>query len=468
MDQVTAEFKIGEQCGDHKGVFKVMPTGYTKVSNSSDKLEIKLPCDTWSLDNAFDRVWLPSVSPITYTISTCSVCKPLEVTQLKVDVYPDIEWDWTTSIDFGKLEFIPGKGSVTYSDLAFGEKNNVTLTYDGKPHDLKEKYKTYVQEPLEGFKKVCETVSTVLEIINNPKDALTRLGHNTKKPAPKDGSDNKDGNDSKLEITWPNLEFSYTSSLKENKQHDLVDNEYELKVTAKPLVGIYIKVDVVNSIISAASTAAPIAGALLEFAKERIEQPIKEGANTGLRGELDIIFEIKSDISITKGLVKGTYNKNGNKVTSDPVEGKFSLPATLEGKVRAEAKWFSISFELHYEITGKTEWAGDFEIGSDDTGIYFSHNVEFQGVDITMSKYEELKMEMESDIEQSDNNYDDFAVEVTVETESGSDSIKAEDGKVEAKTTDKNEQSWSWLKPKREGEKPTTPNEMVTYYLLKH
>ncbi|MDH5445588.1 MAG: hypothetical protein OEY52_08510 [Gammaproteobacteria bacterium] len=416
-------------------------------------------------ENHFRYVWLPSVKPYKYRITpSVNYC---DATKFKgkgrsvpVYVYPEMKWEWSTTINFGSLEFVPGESEVKYKDFKIGADSNVVLTYDGEKIDAKEQYEKYIKKPMEGFKKVCDTVSKVLEVINDPKAALMRIGSNAVSAKPKDGSDNKDGNASRLLVDWPNLNIKYTSKLEESDRPEFVDHDFSLKIEAKPLLDIDIQVDVLDSMISVAPS--PVAE-LMRYAKKRIEEEFEDDQKVGIRGELDIIFTVKSTININEAELKGKHNVAASESEVKPIKGDIKIPAKLKGAVKAEGKWFIISFNVHYKMKGETEWSGEFEFGNDKKGIYFSNTVEFKGVDVTLTKYEEVKAEVESDKKVNDGFFDDAGF--SAESDSGSAEVKMEDGKVKGEATAKveEERRWSWLKPKEDKKKDNPPK----YYIVK-
>lgn len=464
FDLITAEIHASELCSSHKNNIFGISQPHKFKSKEEKKVQFKVSCNKWDLSNMFERIWLPRVEPKTYNISIKETCEApdISVKDINVNVYPDIKWHWRTTIDFGKLEFEPGKSKVKYSD--FDIDGNVELTYDGKKHDAKEKYKTYIQDPLDGFKKICDTISTVLEVINDPTAALMRIGTQTTKPKPKDGKDNKDGNQTHLIIDWPKLSIDYDSTLIENKSPTYVDHKYNIKLKADPLLEIDIQVDVLQSMIS---LAPPPVKLVLEYAKERVEGEIKDDQKVGFRGELDIIFTVKTTVNITESEISGTHNISQHDTSVAPVKGDIKIPASLKGVIDAEGKWFILSFKVNYMMKGETEWSGNFEFGSDEKGIYFSNTVEFKGIDITLTKYEEVKAELETEKESTKEvSIDDFYANVGVKSDNVDTSVKLEDGKIEGEVTVKAEENkhWSWLKPK-EDEKKKDP---IKYYIVKN
>ncbi len=459
FDLITAEIHATELCSSHKNNIFGISKPHKFKSKTEKKVQFHVSCDEWDVSNLFERIWLPSVKPKTYNISIKNTCEApdIKIKDVNVNVYPDMKWHWTTTIDFGKLEFVPGKAKIKYSD--FDIDGNVELTYDGKKHDAKEKYKKYIKEPLDGFKKICDTISKVLEVINDPKAALTRIGTQTDKKKPENGKDNKDGNETRLIIDWPKLAIDYDSSLLENKSSTFIDHEYSIKITAKPLLEIDIQVDVLDSMMS---LAPPPVSALMKYAKNRIEQEFDDDQEAGLRGELDIIFTVKATVNINESEIKGRHNIIENDVSVEPIKGDIKIPAKLKGAVKAEGKWFIVSFKVHYDMKGETEWSGDFEFGNDDKGIYFSNTVEFKGIDVTFTKYEEVKAEVETDQIVNDGFFAD--AEVTVKSDDKNTEIKLEEGKLKGESTLKaeDEKRWSWLKPEKNTEKQSSQK----YYFI--
>jgi hypothetical protein len=306
LKRIAAEIQANALCGSHQeSNFKINKDHRLK-SRSSTSIALDVCCEAWNTSNAFERVWLPSVTPKTYRVTTKDTCQTpdISVRSVEIDVYPDITWEWDTQINFGKLKFVPGKAQVEYSDL--GIDGNVKLTYDGKAHDLKEKYKEYITDPLESFRKICDSISKVLEAINDPT-TLMRIGTKAKNPPPEEGQDNTDGNETRLALTWPNLDIKYHAILAENQQVDLVDHDYRISVAANPLLDIDIQVDVLDTLMKVAPAGT---SKLIAFAKERIEQGF-ESNNTKFRGELDVIFTARSTINITEGEISGRHNVLG-------------------------------------------------------------------------------------------------------------------------------------------------------------
>jgi len=256
-----------------------------------------------------------------------------------------------------------------------------------------------------------------------------RIGTQTDKPKPAEDEDNTDGNETRLIIDWPKLNIDYDSTFVENTTTHCVEHDYRIKLTAKPLLDIDIQVDVLDSMISLAPL--PVAE-LMRYAKKRVEQDFEEDQEVGLRGELDIIFTVKSTININESEIKGRQNVAENNVSVEPVKGDIKIPAKLKGAVKAEGKWFIISFNVHYEMSGDTEWSGSYEFGDDDKGIYFSSTVEFKGIDVTLTKYEEVKVEVETKNEVKN----DFLGALDVEVASTEEmSISLEDGQVKGEAT---------------------------------
>lgn len=464
FDLISAEIQASELCPSHKSSSFNISKEHTLNSKTESKIEFKVNCSPWKRSNVFERLWLPSVKPKIYGLTIKDTCEApdINVKKVNINVYPDIKWHWSTKIDFGKLEFIPGKAKVKYSDFAID--GNVDLTYDGEKHDAKEKYKKYIQKPLDGFKKICDSVSKVLEVINNPQAALTRIGTQTTQPKPAEGEDNSDGNETRLIIDWPKLNIDYDSTFIENTSTNVVDHDYSIKLTAKPLLEIDIQVDVLDSMISLAPL--PVAE-LIRYARKRVEQDFEEDQEVGLRGELDIIFTVKATININESEIKGRQNAAENNVSVEPVKGDIKIPAQLKGAVKAEGKWFVISFSVHYEMSGDTEWSGNYEFGSDDTGIYFSNTVEFKGINITLTKYEEVKAALETDTKRKKEvSVDDFLSDIELEIKPADEaSIKLEDGQVKGEATAKakEEKRWSWLKPNEDAEK----QQPTKHYIVK-
>jgi len=461
FDLITAEIHASELCSSHKNNIFGISQPHKFKSKSEKKVQFKVSCDKWDVSNMFERIWLPSIEPKIYNISIKETCESPNITikDLDVNVYPDIKWHWSTTIDFGKLEFEPGKAKVKYSDLDID--GNVDLTYDGEKHDAKEKYKKYIKEPLNGFKKICDTISTVLEVINDPKSALMRIGTQTTKQKPEDGKDNKDGNETRLIINWPKLNIDYDSTLVENQDPTFIDHEYSIKLKAAPLLDIDIQVDVLDSMMS---LSPPPVSALMKYAKKRIEQEFDDEQEVGIRGELDIIFTVKATVNINESEIKGRHNITKHDVSVEPIKGDIKIPAKLKGAVKAEGKWFIISFKVHYDMKGETEWSGGYEFGSDDKGIYFSNTVEFKGIDVTLTKYEEVKTKVESSAEQTDDMFEADG-EITHEDSNSSSSLSLEDGIVKGEATLKAKEAkrWSWLKP----EKDTEKQEPTKHYFIK-
>lgn len=461
FDLITAEIHASELCSSHKNNIFGISQPHKFKSKEEKKVQFKVTCDKWDVSNMFERIWLPSVEPKTYNISIKETCEApdISIKDINVNVYPDIKWHWSTTVDFGKLEFEPGKSKVKYSD--FDIDGNVELIYDGKKHDAKEKYKKYIQDPLDGFKKICDTISTVLEVINDPKAALMRIGTQTTKSKPEKGIDNKDGNETRLIIDWPKLAIDYDSTLVENKSSTFIEHKYSIKITAKPLLELDIQVDVLDSMMS---LAPPPVSALMKYAKKRIEQEFDDKQELGLRGELDIIFTVKATVDINESEIKGRHNIIEQDVSVEPVKGDIKIPARIKGAVKAEGKWFIVSFKVHYDMKGETEWSGGFEFGNDDKGIYFSNTVEFKGIDVTLTKYEEVKAKVESSAEQTDDMFEADG-EITHEDSNSSSSLSLEDGIVKGEATlkAKEEKRWSWLKPVKDAEK----QEPTKHYFIK-
>jgi len=468
LELISVEIQASELCSSHKNSAFKLSKEHALISTTATKAEFKVSCDKLNRSNVFRRLWLPSVKPKVYSIAIKETCEAPEIETKKVEVlvYPDMKWHWSTSINLGKLDFVPGKAEVKYSDPKID--GNVDFTYDGKKHDAKEKYKKYITEPLDGFKKICDAVAAVLKVINDPKAALMRIASQTDKKKPADGKDNKDGNETRLAIQWPKLSIDYDSALVENGSSTYVDHDYSIKLVATPLLDIDIQVDVLESMIALATSPSK---ELIQYAKKRIEEDFEEGQQVGVRGELDIIFTVKATMDIKSSEIKGLHNVSEHDVTVAPVKGDIQIPAHLKGAVKAEGKWFIISFAVNYKMEGKTEWAGEYEFGHDDIGIYFSNTVEFKGIDVTLTKYEEVKVEVESK-KQVDDDYDVAGVEYKDDLNSGS--LKMEDGKVEGEVTlkAKEEQRWSWMKPEKDPEtsdgKSTEKKPPIKHYFVKH
>lgn len=458
--EVAAEVQVQEMCGNHNNSsFKVSKEHKLK-SRSSSRISLDVSCDSWNINNAFERVWLPSTNPKTYKITAKPTCQApdMSVTTIEVDVYPDMTWHWETQINFGKLEFIPGQAKVKYSDLAID--GNVKLTYDGEDHDLKEKYKKYIQDPLDGFKKICDVISKVLEAINDPS-SLTRIGTQAKKPPPPEGQDNTDGNETRLVVTWPNLDIKYDATLSESKYVDLVDHEYRISLAADPLLDIDIQVDVLDTLMKVAPAGT---GRLIKFAKERIEEGF-DGKNVAFRGELDIIFTAKSTVTITEGQLSGKHNILKHEKSGEPIKGTIDIPVALKGATRVEGKWFFITFDINYSIRGDAGWRGEFEFGKDEKGIYCAQVMEFTGIVVTFTKYEEVSAEVHVSSKRSKNAYARFS-KIKVENDDKTLTASMENGNISGKATKKVEKDtvWKWLEPQRDT--ATAPSRR--YYLIEH
>ncbi len=462
FDLISAEIQASALCSSHKNSSFSVSKEHTLTSKTETKIEFKVNCAPWSRSNIFERIWLPSVKPKVYGLSVKNTCEApdIQVKKVNINVYPDIKWHWSTEINFGKLEFVPGKAKIKYSDFVID--GNVDLTYDGEKYDAKEKYKEYITKPLDGFKKICDSIGKVLEVINDPKAALMRIGTQTDKPKPAEGEDNTDGNETRLVIDWPKLNINYDSTFIENATSHCVEHDYSIKLTAKPLLAIDIQVDVLESMISLAPL--PVAE-LMRYARKRVAQDFEEDQEVGLRGELDIIFTVKSTININESEIKGRQNAAENNVSVEPVKGDIKIPAKLEGAINAEGKWFIISFNVHYEMSGETEWSGSYEFGNDDKGIYFSNTVEFKGIDVTLTKYEEVKVEIESEKLVNNAAFDDFSIEKKFENDSLEGNVKFENGRIKGETTvkAKEEKRWSWLKPDEDAEK----QQPIKHYIVK-
>lgn len=461
FDLITAEIHASELCASHKGTPFSISKQHKLKSKTATKIELPVSCDTWNVSNMFSRIWLPCVKPKTYKVSVSKTCKTkdIKIKKISVNVYPDMKWHWETKINFGKLEFVPGKSKVKYSD--FDISGNAVLNYDGKEHDAMKKYNEYIKKPLDGFKKICDTISKVLEIINNSKSSKMRIGTQAINPEPESGEDNKDGNETRLIIEWPKLDINYDSSLIENESALFVDHKYNIKITAKPLLEIDIQVDVLDSLISLAPRPAK---ALIRYAKKRVKEEFIEDQKVGLRGEFDIIFTIKSTININESEISGQHNiiKHDNNVA--PVKGDIHIPTKLEGVIKAEGKWFYLSFKVHYEMTGEAEWAGQYEFGNDDKGVYFSNFFEFKGIDITFTEYGEVKAKVKIDADDTDDMYETDA-SVSINNDDIDAEINLKDGQMngEAALKAKNKKHWTWLKPKKDKKK----NNPKKYYIVK-
>ncbi len=460
LEKITAEIHGTDLCDSHKSASFHISSKHKLTSREEKKIIFQANCGEWDVHNAFDRLWLPTVSPKTYRVTPKQTCKTkdLKVSEINVDVYPKMKWLWEVDIDFGKLEFVPGQAKIEYSNYSID--GNVTLTYDEKPYDAKEKYDEYIGKPLEGFKNICDKIAKVLEVINNPKAALMRIGTNTKNPPPPEGEDNRDGNETKLEVTWPNLSIEYESELIENQEPSIVDHKFSIGLKADPLLDVNIQVNVLDALISAAPYAVK---KLLEFAKKRISEELDKNDKVGFSGELDIIFTVETKVDIDEGKkIEATHNRYDKSFEVKPITGNFSLPAELKGVAKAEGKWFSITFEVNYELSGKAGWEGKYEFGKDDIGIYFSDTVEFTGIDVIATKYEEVSAKVKSKIS---NRYKN-AYGAQHKSENGEASIKLENGEVEGEATLKTEESqpWSWLKPEQDQQK----KQPVKHYLVKN
>ncbi len=223
------------------------------------------------------------------------------------------------------------------------------------------------------------------------------------------------------------------SELIENQEPSIVDHKFSIGLKADPLLDVNIQVDVLDALISAAPYAVK---KLLEFAKKRISEELDKNDKVGFSGELDIIFTVETKVGIDEGKkIEATHNRYDKSFEVKPITGNFSLPAELKGVAKAEGKWFSITFEVNYELSGKAGWEGTYEFGKDDKGLYFSDTVEFTGIDITATKYEEVKAEVESNTESNDDILAGMEMSAEVETETSSAEIQLEDGNVKGKAT---------------------------------
>jgi hypothetical protein len=436
-DRITAQIHAGALCPRHKnGDFRISREHKHK-SKTEKKVVFDVNCAEWGANNIFERVWLPAVRPKTYTVRAKDTCESpdIEIFDIAVDVYPEMKWHWDTTINFGKLDFVPGKAKVQYSDLAID--GNVQLTYDGRKRDGKEEFDRYITRPLEGFQKICDTISRVLEAINNP-ESLMRIGTQATAPPPPEGQDNRDGNETRLAIQWPNLSLEYDSELLENSTPGLVDHDYQIALTADPLLDIDLQVDVLDVFMKMAPTGT---SKLIKYAKERVEQGF-ETKNAKFRGEIDLIFTAAMRVDIKEGSLSGTHNTQEHDLTGEPIKGEIRIPVELNGAIRADGKWFIVSFKLNYELKGEAGWNGRYEIGKDESGVYFAQHAWFTGIVVTLTKYEEVKGEMQSNTDKTKSKYNKYG--------------------VKAKHVESEDNSWSWLQP--EGD--PSEKDLIKYYIV--
>ena len=461
FDKITAEIHASELCDSHKSSNFRINQEHKLLKKEEKKIAFNACCEEWSMDNVFDRLWLPTVSPRTYTITPKTTCKTkdLKVSSINVDVYPKMKWDWDVNMNFGTLKFVPGKAKVEYSNVDID--GNVKLTYDNEEHDAKEKYDEYITKPLEGFKSICEKIGKVLEVINNPKEALMRIGTQAFNPPPPEGEDNTDGNETHLIVDWPNLSLKYESELIEAQSPSDIEHKFSVSLAASPLINVNIQVDVLESLIKLAPLGVK---ELIKYAKERVEKEIEEDAKVGFRGELDIIFTVDTKIDIKDGKkIESQHNINDDKLKISPITGDIVIPAELKGAIKAEGKWFFITIKVNYQLQGKAGWEGTYEIGKDDKGVYFSSNIEFTGIDIIATKYEEVKTKVSANKDKVDDTLSDLDIDISNEDSELSIEMKDSELKGEATLKAEETQQWSWLKP----DKNTQKENPERYYLIR-
>ena len=464
FDLIKASIHAGALCDSHKlDRFSITPEHNVK-HKSATEVEFKVNCSAWDMSNFFDRVWLPSISPKTYTLSIKDFCQvnDLKIFDLNIDVYPQIKWFWETQINMGKLNFTPGKSKFEYSE--FDITGDVTLTYDGEDYNAEEKYKKYITEPLDTFKKICDGISTVLEFINDPA-SLMRIGTETENPKPPEGEDNKDGNGSSLSIQWPKLDIGYNSEIKENGSGSYIDHDYTISIKADPLLEVNIEVDVLEVLMSFAPAPAK---AILKLAKRKIEKKLKENEDSDFEGELDIRFKVNTTIDITEGELSGVHNIYDHDISGKPIKSNIEIPVELIGVAKAKGRWLIISFDIDYRIRGEAGWKGNMEFGKDTNGIYMTQTMEFTGVIITLTKYAEAKAEFEIENENSDEGdaFSDFGFEAEASTDDSSINISkdSEGTNIDLSTSKESENTWEWIAEIKDEEK-TQPQKL---YILRN
>lgn len=362
FEKITATAKITDVCGDHiNNTSSIQPSPKSVVKSASSNI-YTLTCEPYT--NPIQNIWLPSVEPVSYTISP-SADKKYEPSNVVVNVYPKIKWHGEMAYSFGEKESkrAENKNSAlenTHTNKPSKFSGKLELTYDGKKEDIGSEYKDSIDEVLNKLDWVRDKVDKVLSYFDGGESITLTVG-------------------------WPNIKIAYTSELKESKGREVVC-DYRFSIGAAPLIKITGSVDFYPVLMKSLPATHGVYKVL-----EQVKKGVgNEKGFAHLEGEIKLELTVSSAINVNF-VSSGSNGKDNN---NNKAESAIDIQFQLEGSVSAKGHVWVIKFEKSYKVGIKSGFVGKVIIDKDDEGIYWYSRFLFNGLVIYFTKYEKIEKEI--------------------------------------------------------------------------
>ncbi len=350
-------------CGRGKTIPKTIVVSPTPLASDIKKwtaaeLMFQVYCKELNLlTRPFDYLFPCDIPPKTYQVYI-DVCEGKNQCYFLIEVHPEIKWNIAVNINFGgrkqtygpdiaNLEKMMDTSRVDKEGLA----GKVSVEFDGETTELAYQFENYVQTAI-------QFIRTADRVAKHAQWVFNHFGNVS------------------WGILWPNLEIAYNYSTEESIEKYNVGCIWALTFEAKPLIGAYITLDILDWMIGALK-GVPL-GATLQKLKRRAEKGFgEEDSKFKAKAKLAVEFTVKAE-----GGTKLEFRKKTPMDDSVQAKGEVDvkLPAKIEGIASTDIEAWIVSISAAAIVGGKTAFGIRGTASHDDKGVFVLGQGYFSGL----------------------------------------------------------------------------------------
>jgi len=370
FDKVTATIEVESPCGFHpNNSSTIMPKPPKTVKGSFENV-YHLGNDP--VKNPLRFLWLPSIKPRSYKIAASS-CERFSPASINVEVFPEVAWNIKVGYSLASASKADGTKDDSASsttpqlpeDKRGGFSGEVVFKYNGGERKFTAKYKAGIDAVLSRLEWVRDKVDSFLKRMSEHGPV-------------------------KLEVSWPQLNIEYATSLAEDKTTPHVVTTYDLTISANPLIGIKGSFDAFPIIFNAAKTASkanPAAAAVVSVLEAALEGIGEDKSFASFKADIQLVFTIGSTVSLNFK----SSGSNGRADGETRSETAIAMNFEFKGVVGVKGHVWVFKYEKNYQAGIKTGFVGKAIIEKDNKGFYWYSQFTFNGVTVFFTSYEKLE-----------------------------------------------------------------------------
>jgi len=290
-----------------------------------------------SVATLWDLFW-PAPARVKQTTVTPRVCNPLRPSPVIVEVYPDLQW--SVDLRWGKKL----SREWNWPEKRGGKEQSKELSLSASVTVASVEYDISI-----GMEKHVNTLFSFLDLAKRVTkkiiSALSKIGA------------------AEIEVLWPQLGISGKWGYEEHGGSNAVDFPLDIKVGAKPFIGLEGRADILDLVRS-----LPVVGEVIYQAKKRLHKGLGE-KDDDLRAQATIAIWLKAGASVSG---EAFYRRKIG-AGSTSVGGKFKgrIPLTIEPEVSFELSILLVKCSAGIKGGGRGGFFLDLEPGIADDKPYF-------------------------------------------------------------------------------------------------